>query len=256
MIMRRLQCALLAAVAAIGMASIASAADMPAKKVTPFRTEPLPVAYNWSGVYIGGNVGYSWENQDVTWPGSAAAITSFNHKPNSGMHGIQIGAQYQWTNLVLGLEGVWYGSGNHAVGSPLSGCPNAAFSCETGLANVWTVGPRLGWAINDWLLYGTAGYANGFVKTKSYANATLAVFDDFGARHGGWFAGAGVEYALWKMASWDVIAGVEYQHMDLGTTRLLSPGDGGAFGVNTRDVKTTSDLVRLRLSIKANVLGR
>ena len=53
--MRRLQCALLAAVAAIGFASIASAADMPVK------ARPMVVApYNWTGFYIGATAGYGW----------------------------------------------------------------------------------------------------------------------------------------------------------------------------------------------------
>ena len=42
-------------VALVGMAAPASAADMAVKAPPP---APLPVIYNWSGFYIGGNGGW------------------------------------------------------------------------------------------------------------------------------------------------------------------------------------------------------
>lgn len=251
--MRRLALAFLGA-AAVSV-TVAQAADIPVK--APVYKAPPPIVapvYNWSGIYVGGNVGYMWVDQDATWPGSALAITSFTHHPDSGIGGFQAGIQYQWTNIVLGVEFSWFTTFNNdfSTGSPQSGCPDATFTCQTRLDNVWTVGPRLGWALNDWLIYGTGGYADGDIHTRSFTTATGAVFDDFGHRHGGWYAGGGVEYAIWKSPVFDGIIGVEYQHIDLGTVQMLSPGDGGVFGPDTRDIRTTADLVRARLSIKGN----
>lgn len=62
--MRRLQCALLATVAAIGFASVASAADMPVKAR---QIAPLPVAYNWTGFYGGLNAGGAWTKSNVNY---------------------------------------------------------------------------------------------------------------------------------------------------------------------------------------------
>jgi len=246
--MRGFGIALLAAAAMT--ASAAKAADLPVKAAP---MAPVAAPYNWTGVYLGGNVGYMWANQDVNWPASIG-VTNFKHTPNTGIGGFQAGIQYQWTNLVLGVEFNWFGTfnNNDATGSPQTGCPAAAFTCQTGVDNIWTIGPRLGWALNDWLIYGTGGYAQGDIHTRSFEIATGAVFDDFDKRHGGWFAGAGVEYAFWKTATLDGILGLEYQHIDLGTVRMLSPGDGGLFDVDTRDIRTTADLVRARLSIKGN----
>jgi outer membrane immunogenic protein len=245
---------LLAATLGLGLAQTASAADMPVKAPAYKAPHMLPT-YNWSGIYVGGNVGYMWARQSAFWPGTVLPNNTFDHDQNVGVGGVQLGVQYQWTSLVLGVEAAWFGkfNGDEATGTPLSGCPNAVFTCQVGLDSVWTVGPRLGWAQNNWLIYGTGGYANGNVKTRSFTTATGVVFDDFGARHGGWFAGVGVEYALWKSPGVDAILGIEYQHIDLGTVRLLSPADGGVFGVDTRDVSSTADLVRARLSIKTNV---
>jgi outer membrane immunogenic protein len=62
MIMHRLLCAALAAAAVFGFASMASAADLPVKG--PVYKAPLFADYNWTGFYVGGNVGYSWGRQD------------------------------------------------------------------------------------------------------------------------------------------------------------------------------------------------
>ena len=49
-----------------------------------------------------------------------------------------------------------------------------------------------------------------------------------------------------------LIIGAESKHIDLGTVRMFSPGDGGVLGVDTRDVKTTADQVTFRASLKYN----
>ena len=58
-------------VALVGMAAPASAADMAVKAPPP---APLPVIYNWSGFYIGGNGGWGqsrncWDFVDVVGVG-------------------------------------------------------------------------------------------------------------------------------------------------------------------------------------------
>ena len=55
--MRHFHCAILATVALIGIASVASAADLPVK-ATPMVV--APVAPSWTGWYIGVNGGGVW----------------------------------------------------------------------------------------------------------------------------------------------------------------------------------------------------
>jgi outer membrane immunogenic protein len=57
--------AVLIAVAALPYTQAASAADIPAKAPAPVST-PLP-AYNWTGFYVGGNVGGAWSTTDWTF---------------------------------------------------------------------------------------------------------------------------------------------------------------------------------------------
>ena len=53
------------ALAVLAATSVASAADLAARPYTkaPVMVEPV---YNWTGFYIGGNVGYSWGRSSDT----------------------------------------------------------------------------------------------------------------------------------------------------------------------------------------------
>jgi opacity protein-like surface antigen len=57
--------AVLIAVSALPYTQVASAADIPAKAPAPV-SAPLP-AYNWTGFYVGGNVGGAWSTTDWTF---------------------------------------------------------------------------------------------------------------------------------------------------------------------------------------------
>jgi hypothetical protein len=60
---------------------------------------------------------------------------------------------------VLGLDLAWFSGfdDTQVTGAPNTGCPNVAFSCAAGVASVFTVGPRVGYAFRDFLFYGTGG---------------------------------------------------------------------------------------------------
>src|ERR1700739_1872568 len=109
-IMRRLQCALFAALAVISSASIASGADMPTKAPPVWAaptTGPL-----WEGIYVGANVGDAWSHS--TWCTDATAINCetatpadiATGTPRGLVGGGQFGDRWQWGNAVVGLEGV------------------------------------------------------------------------------------------------------------------------------------------------------
>ena len=52
----------------------ALAADLPSEKGPPVYAPPPPPAFSWSGVYLGGQVGYDWGTTSFhdTWPRSRA----------------------------------------------------------------------------------------------------------------------------------------------------------------------------------------
>jgi outer membrane immunogenic protein len=109
--MRRFSCALLAAVAVIGFASVTHAADMPVKAPP----SPPPVAApSWTGFYIGGDLGGAWTRNTGTFnPLPTPAAFGFN--PATGgdggsafIGGFHAGYHYQFAPAwVAGLEGDW-----------------------------------------------------------------------------------------------------------------------------------------------------
>lgn len=88
-------------VAAVGVvlalcAVRAQAADLPAPEIPMIAQAPAAAAYDWTGFYIGGNVGYGW--------GTIDPKGGKNFDVNGVLGGGQIGANWQFSQFVLGLE--------------------------------------------------------------------------------------------------------------------------------------------------------
>ena len=62
--MRRFTLALAAATLALGITA-ASAADIGQRPVYKAQPAPMMAAYNWSGFYVGGHLGYAWGSEEV-----------------------------------------------------------------------------------------------------------------------------------------------------------------------------------------------
>ncbi len=90
-----------------------------------------------------------------------------------------------------------------------------------------TVRGRLGYVANNWLFYGTGGFAwsdDTFTRTQITAVAGSPPLGDVrtnSSTHTGWAAGGGIEYGFAR--NWT--ARVEYLHLDLSdqTFSLLRP---------------------------------
>jgi outer membrane immunogenic protein len=237
-----------------GLATSAMAADMPLKA-------PAAVAaVNWTGLYSATSIGGYWSDLQADWPNRVPLTLpgSFDHDQSTGITGSHLGIQFQYSNIVLGVEGgfsrVW--SERRVIGTPQTGCPSPALTCLAGLNNIFTIGPRLGIAFNNWLFYGTGGYASGRIESQSFTNATGLQVERVRVRDNGWFAGGGIDYMLMRNTLFgDVIVGVEYQHVDLGTTTIFSPIDPVAGGPNLRNITASADIARARLTFKPSWFG-
>ena len=98
--------ALAAAALVIGTAS-ASAADLAAR---PYVKAPAPIAvvYNWTGFYIGAQVGYAWgDNSTREFVTVTGLPTGFNQGFNTDgfVGGGHLGYNWQFGQFVFGLEG-------------------------------------------------------------------------------------------------------------------------------------------------------
>jgi outer membrane immunogenic protein len=164
----------------------ASAADI----VNP---EPAPapeIAYetpaqDWSGIYLGVLLGYSFGEADV------GGLPSPDIDGFDG--GAYAGYNYQVDNFVFGVEG-------DALLSGVDG--------STGGVNVeqnWSgsLRARAGYSLESFLLYGTGGLALAGFEASSGGNSDSDT-------HLGWTIGAGVE----GMITENVTARVEYRYTD------------------------------------------
>src|SRR5262249_45664592 len=200
---------------------------------------PPPPAYNWTGGYWGGNVGYSWgtakvdASESTTVLGGVTTITTTSQSQdiNGVIGGVQGGYNYQSGVWVWGWETDIQASGQKgsstfsgAVGGPVA----VPFTVTTDHKIEWfgTARTRLGFLWGPTVLvYGTAGVAYGEVKDSAALNGSLpaaalaaSAVSNFKDVKAGWTAGAGVEAALG--GGWS--AKLEYLYIDLGKTELTT----------------------------------
>jgi outer membrane immunogenic protein len=233
--------ALVAATALVAaFAQGAHAADM---AVTPFfRGSPVVIGYNWQGYYVGANVGWSRASSDVSWSpdptrfqfltpagtvssdlGPISSASKNTLTSNGAAGGIQTGYNWQWGNVVAGIEGdITFMRNNTNLSAalpPPSISPPAALSQTARLDWLMTVRPRIGYAWDNWLFYVTGGWAMGkAVFSDQLTDSVGAVMGTTMSRElNGWTAGAGVEYGL--VSGWTLKA--EYLYTDLGSAAVL-----------------------------------
>lgn len=210
----------IAVAATFGVAS-ANAADLASR---PYTKAPADVAtvHDWSGFYVGAHVGYGWAHDDVTAyiRTTGALFTTFDFNQSGILGGAQLGYNLQVApNWLLGIEGDF--SGADIAGTiDVSRAPGVA-RLDGKLDQFATIRARVGYTINNWLLYGTGGFAWGHVKARNeqvqcfVVTCTLGATDLISQDRTGWTAGVGVEYALTR--NWSVK--LEYIHVDFGTYR-------------------------------------
>ena len=177
----------------------AHAADL--QPAPTYTKAPPPVEiFNWTGFYIGGNIGYSAGRSDAAGFGSTDL--------NGVIGGAQIG--YNWQAIgspwVFGVEVDGQGTGESNSASA------GTATLTESLPWFVTARGRVGYAFTPmFMIYATGGVAwvdHRFEFTAPGAG-TLTSEDT----RLGWTAGAGIEGALNRNWSWKV----EYLHLDTGT---------------------------------------
>ncbi len=124
------------------------------------------VTANWSGVYLGGNVGGGVGRHRSTIADPAGTpLAQFNLAPNGFVGGGQIGYNWQAGNIVFGLETDFQGSTLQDNKTCLGCVPGASIDFNSKLQWFGTVRGRLGYAVGASMFYATGGFAYGNVKT-------------------------------------------------------------------------------------------
>jgi outer membrane immunogenic protein len=249
------------------LAGPAMAADM---RVAP--PPPPVVYYDWSGAYIGGNIGGIWSNVYQTFPNpqllgntGPGSRANFSTSPNNAIFGFHAGAQWQWGAWVLGVEAALSGCTSECrevsgIVPPPGIAANRFF--EHKITNLFTLGPRIGYAWDRWMIFATGGWASANLKS-SVCNALDGTCDGPGSNfngasrnNNGWYVGGGFDYMVHKGSLVDVLLGVEYQHYDVNSQNAFcfNPSCGAPTGWDY-DLSSKGDIVRARLTIKTQGYG-
>ena len=242
--MRYLSIGILAAVSMSSSIDLGAAADLPTK--APIA--PANVGINWTGFYVGANVGGGRDTRNVDYlandPGSAILFTipgarppALSFKDSGAVGGLQLGYNWQFNrNWLIGVETDfdWSGiKGSQTGGGIIAGVAPFATSNDERLKWFGTVRGRFGFLpVDSLLVYATGGFAYGRVEhngnyTNTSSGATLLnSAGGFGflcspgqtcfsgsssERATGWTLGGGLEYAFWT--NWTLKA--EYLYLSL-----------------------------------------
>jgi opacity protein-like surface antigen len=182
------------AIVAITASVTADAADLVVK------ARPVPKApYNWSGFYLGANVGAAWSNGSLNIPGNNlfGGLTEF-------IGGVQAGYNFQAGHLLAGLEGDFDGV---AFGHPAILTPTLGSVTQNWIG---TLAGRVGLAEDVWLLYGKFG--GGWVQSNALLNFPGVTWQGSNTSSG-WLVGGGIEYGF--KPHWTIK--LEYDQIILGT---------------------------------------
>jgi outer membrane immunogenic protein len=195
------------------LAGSAMAADMPTKV---YRSPPAEV-FSWSGLYVGGHLGYGWSSNEVRFDlPSGPNVVGANFPLGSGtingaLGGVQAGFNWQTGAMVLGVEAdfSWADMSGETCNHNLA----EQTICSTKVERFGTITGRIGGAFDHTLLYLKAGGA----WARDTQTLTLAATDEKTASKSkwGWTAGAGVEHAITR--NWS--AKLEYDFLLFGTER-------------------------------------
>lgn len=218
----------LAVAMSVGAGSAALAADLPPPMAPPPRAPatyvPAPIPYyNWSGFYIGGNVGYGFSSSSTFSDTIGSTFTSTNS--NSFLGGGQVGVNWEFgPGIVIGAEADFDWLPNTKNSVNLFNPPGSASPAATAaINNRWLtlVDARLGYAWDRFMIYGKGGGAfAGASNTNATITATGASVPVSGpSTNAGWNAGAGLEYAFW--GTWSVKA--EYDYVRLNSQSYTVP---------------------------------
>ena len=180
---------LLAATIAAMAAGTTRAADVYGGAPYPATPAAYIAQNNWTGPYLGANIGYQFGKTSL-----------FSLEPSGLVGGVQGGYNWQFGQIVVGGEADFQVSGAEET--------FAAYK----FSNPWfgTARARLGYAVNNILVYATAGlaYGKGQLDYLGFTEENT---------HGGWAAGVGLEVGLTRNLS----ARAEYLFVDLSATNYV-----------------------------------
>ena len=238
------------------------AADIPITKTPPAVAAAI---YDWSGFHVGVNAGGTWGSYDpqTSTSGSFYGVTSAGQINRAGSQtidptgfaaGAQAGYDWQLGRFVVGVEadfdalhlnGVANGSAVTFITSPANRFVLTAYAHSDWM---FTLRPRVGVAVNDWLFYATGGLAlanvrGDFLLTGSGGALQSAALDEIKP---GYAVGGGVEWGVSSNFS------VKAEYLHTSFDRMVAGQTSSNIPTQhfVQSEALTADLVRLGLNYR------
>ena len=186
------------------------AADLPSQPVyrAPIVT-PAPV-YNWTGCYVGGNVGAGWGRGQITDVNSGGGVSATN---TGFVGGVQIGCDYEFAGgFVIGARDMFDGASLNSGSTISTGAlVNDTANSKTQWFNILTA--RIGYAVMPNALIYFQGGGAWTRTTQTITTPAGAQIGQFANNKGGYVVGGGFEYMF--APKWSTF--LEYNYMNFGT---------------------------------------
>jgi outer membrane immunogenic protein len=211
------------------IASAAYAQDVIAVQNTP-----------WKGFYMGGNIGGAWNHTCSSWDpgpgitGNPELATKFYNRdcPNNGnfIGGIDLGYNFQYDQWVWGFKADYDAVGSksntrslvYTPVSPADPIPAGTYTASGKVSpnGIFLLGPRIGYAVDQWLPYFRVGGA--FATGQHTGNLSYTPVGDTAPtnffsggknfKSSGYNVGFGIDYDI--QGPWSFTA--EYNYVNLG----------------------------------------
>jgi outer membrane immunogenic protein len=203
-----------------------TAAATPAPAPPVYVPAPAPV-YNWTGFYIGGNLGAGFTSGSFS---DTLGSTFTNSSSTTFLGGGQVGVNDEfWGGVVVGAEAMfdWAPNQNNTLTATTIPALGTGGTATATINNRWltTATGKLGYAWDRVLLYGKGGGA-----WVGQTNSNLTVGDvpftvgNTSNTNWGWTAGVGVEWAF--RGTWSARA--EYDFVGLNNQNFTVTNGAGA----------------------------
>jgi outer membrane immunogenic protein len=240
----------LAAVLALSAPLTAFAADLP-QPPPPLPQAPVfvPPPFTWTGIYVGGNLGWGWTNLNLTdtGPGVFGQVfpigTQSSFSQNGFLGGAQVGVNWQFEQFVVGAEADF-------DATAIKNSQSLGVFGNSSYSDPWvsTFAARFGWAADRALFYGKAGGAYMQEKYDFTASDGSEVTGTF--NRWGWMLGAGVEYAV----TGNITLKAEYNYLNFGTqNQTLTPNAtdlaNATITGDPNDSKLTANVVKVGVNV-------
>ena len=217
----------------------AAASNLQQTKISP-ATSTLSAPNDWNGLYVGGHLGYmaanSYWNTEPGVTGVPLLAGSTDIFDDDGpwgpiFGGLQAGYNYITPSHLLGGVEADFSFPNHQSATrQLTSAAEGQFSITDTIEFSGTARVRVGLAMNNWLLYGTGGFAfdrelmtrNQIAGSPIAGTATPGDEDQQLATRLGWTIGLGTEFALSR--HWGIK--LDYLFTDYGSKGVIFSARG------------------------------